>query len=359
MAKRVYNFNPGPSTLPLEVLEKVQSELLDYRGTGMSVLEISHRSKEYEEVNARAASLLRELLGLGADYQVLFVGGGASTQFTMIPMNFLPDGGVAAYVDTGEWASRAIKEAKLLGRVEVVASSKEQSYTSVPKEIPCPPNAAYLHITSNNTIFGTQYHSFPNPGAVPLVCDMSSDICSRRIDAKKFAFLYAGAQKNLGPAGVTVVIVRDDFLAKAKEGNPTMLDYRTHAKNQSLYNTPPVFAVYMVDLVLQWIRAQGGLAAIEEVNRAKQQAIYDVIDGAPDYFRGTVQRESRSWMNITLRLPNEDLEKKLVSEAKQAGFIGLKGHRSVGGVRVSLYNAMPLEGARKLAAFLTEFKAKN
>jgi phosphoserine aminotransferase len=324
----------------------------------MSIMEISHRSKPYEEVNERAAMLLRELLGLGSDYHVLFLGGGASTQFAMIPMNFLPKDGFAGYADTGEWAARAIKEAGRFGRVEVVASSKEKNYTFIPK-MSCPPGAAYLHVTSNNTIFGTQMHAFPETGNVPLVSDMSSDICSRRVDAKKFALIYAGAQKNLGPSGVTVVILKDEFLAKAREGNPTMLDYRTHAKNQSLYNTPPVFAVYVMDLVLQWIKAQGGLAAVEEVNRAKQKAIYDLIDAQPDYFRGTAERESRSWMNLTLRLPNEDLEKKFVSEAEKAGFIGLKGHRSVGGIRVSLYNALPLEGAQKLAEFMKAFKARN
>jgi phosphoserine aminotransferase len=359
--KRVLNFNPGPAVLPLEVLETVQRELLDFKGTGMSVLEISHRSPEYEEVNNSAVSLMREVMGLGENYKVLFVGGGASTQFAMIPMNFLNPGKTAAYVDTGSWAGKAIKEAKLFGNVHVAFSSKEFGYNRLPTmtEIKLPSDAAYLHLTSNETINGTQFSDFPDSGTVPLICDMSSDILSRCRDFAKFALIYAGAQKNIGPAGVTAVVIRDDMLARCKEGLPTMLNYNTHAKENSLYNTPPVFGVYMMKLVLEWIMKQGGLQAVEKVNRAKKDSIYNLMEKDPDYFRGTVDKGSRSWMNITMRLPNEDLEKKFLAEAKGKGFIGLKGHRSVGGIRVSLYNAMTLEGATRLAEFMEEFRKSN
>ncbi len=361
MTKRVFNFNPGPATLPLEVLKTAQEELLDYRGTGMSILEISHRSPEFEEINKTAMDLMRELMGLGANYKVLFVGGGASTQFTMVPQNFLGEGKTAAYVDTGEWSSKAIKEAKKIGNVQVLASSKEQKYGFVPKasDIKVPGDAAYLHLTSNNTIYGTQFQTFPDAGSVPLICDMSSDVLSRRRDFGKFALIYAGAQKNIGPAGVTVVVVREDLLARCPEKLPTMLNYKTHADKDSLYNTPPAFPIYLVKLVLEWVKKQGGLAAVEKVNDAKQKVIYGLIDEHPAYFKGTVQKDSRSWANITLRLPSEDLEKKLIAEAKQKGFVGIKGHRSVGGIRVSLYNAMPLEGAEKLAELMRAFMKAN
>lgn len=361
MANRVFNFNPGPSTLPLDVLKIVQEELLDYRGTGMSIMESSHRSPEFDEINNTAMALFHEVLGLNDDYHVLFVGGGASTQFAMIPMNFLNPGQKAAYVDTGTWSSKAIKEGKLLGEVHLAASSKDAEYTFIPKvsDIQYPADAAYLHITSNNTIKGTQYHEFPDTGKVPLICDMSSDIASRQLDFNKFSLIYAGAQKNLGPSGVTVVIIRDDLLAKGKEGLPTMLSYKTHAEKKSLYNTPPAFGIYIVKLVMEWIKNQGGLAGIEKINREKKDLIYNVIDSNPDFYRGPVRKDSRSWMNITLRLPTEDLEKKFIAEAKEAKFVGLKGHRSVGGVRVSLYNALPLEGARKLAEFMENFKKNN
>lgn len=361
MAKRVYNFNPGPATLPLEVLEIVQKELLDYRGTGMSILESSHRAPEYDEINKQAMALAKELFGLGDDYKVLFMTGGASTQFALIPMNLIGEGKVGAYVDTGSWSSKAIKEAEIYGACQAVASSKADNYTYIPKvsDIKAPKNAAYLHITSNNTIFGTQYHEFPNPGDVPLIVDMSSDIASRKIDFTKFAVIYAGAQKNIGPAGVTLVLIRDDMLARCPDKIPTMFNYKTHAGKDSLYNTPPCFAVYIMKLVFEWIKKQGGLNAVEKVNREKQSIIYNLIDAHPDYFKGTVKKDSRSWMNITMRLPNEDLEKKFIAEAKSAGFVGLKGHRSVGGVRISLYNALPLEGAKKLGEFMESFRKAN
>ncbi len=358
MAKKVYNFNPGPAILPRDVLEIVQSELLDYNGTGMSVLEISHRSAEYEEINNRAMSLLLELMQLDGQYKVLFLGGGASTQFAMLPMNFLSKGQTAAYVDTGEWAAKAAKEAKLFGTVHVAASTKEEKYRRIPRlaEIRYPSEVAYLHLTSNNTIYGSQFHWWPETGNVPLVCDMSSDILSRKLDFSQFSMIYAGAQKNLGPAGVTVVIVRDTFLAKAQSNLPTMLSYKTHADKLSLYNTPPVFAVYILKLVLEWIKKSGGLSAIEKANVAKKERIYQMMDLFPDFYRGTVDADSRSWMNLTMRLPSEDLEKKFLSEAKASGLIGLKGHRDVGGIRVSLYNAMSLEGATRLNEFMDAFK---
>jgi phosphoserine aminotransferase len=359
--KRVFNFNPGPAVLPLEVLEIVQREMLDFKGTGMSILEISHRSTEYEEVNNAAMALAKEIMGLGDNYKILFLGGGASTQFAMVPMNFLHPGKTAAYVDIGSWSSKAVKEAKLVGNVQIAASTKEAGYNKLPNwgDLKYPADAAYLHVTSNETINGTEFSDFPDTGAVPLICDMSSDMLSRRRDFGKFALIYAGAQKNLGPAGVTMIVIREDMLGRVKEGLPTMLNYNTHAKENSLYNTPPVFGVYMVKLVLEWIKKQGGLQAVEKVNCAKKDRIYGLMDQHPDYFKGTVDKGSRSWMNITMRLPNEDLEKKFLAEAKAKGFIGLKGHRSVGGIRVSLYNAFPLDGANRLAEFMESFRKAN
>lgn len=363
MGKQVFNFNPGPAVLPKEVLQQAQAELLDYKGTGMSVLEISHRSAEYEEINNAAMALVREVMGLGENYKVIFMGGGASLQFTMVPMNLFPRGGTASYVETGSWAEKAIKEAKklALGNVNVAASMKEEKFSRIPKqnELKIASDAAYVHITTNNTIYGCQWQYVPEVGNIPLVADMSSDIMSRQMDFKKFALIYAGAQKNLGPAGATMIIIRDDLLAKCMDGLPTMLSYKTHADKLSLYNTPPVFAVYIVRLVLEWIKKQGGLKAVEKVNMAKKERIYQMMDLYPDYYRGTVKPDSRSWMNLTLRLPSEELEKKFLSEAKGTGFVGLKGHRDVGGIRVSLYNALPLEGANKLAEFMEKFKKAN
>ncbi len=359
MSKRVFNFNPGPACLPLEVLKRVQEELLDYKSTGMSVMEISHRSKEYDEINDTAIALTRELLGLDDSYHVLFLGGGASTQFAMIPMNFLHSGKTAAYVDTGAWSAKAIKEAQRIGTVHVAASSKETKYDHIPDKLDIPKGAAYLHVTSNNTIYGTQYQSFPSPGGVPYICDMSSDILSRRREFSAFDMIYAGAQKNLGPAGVTLVIIKQGLLDTCSDKIPTIFNYQTHAKKKSLYNTPPVFAVYIYKLILEWIKLRGGLAAVEKVNMAKEERIYQMIDLYPDYYRGTVKPNSRSWMNLTLRLPSEDLEQKFVLEAKGAGMVGLKGHRDVGGIRVSLYNAVPLEAVDRLVEFMENFKKEN
>jgi len=358
MVKRNVNFNPGPAALPLDVLKIVQGELLDYQGSGMSILETSHRAKEFEAINDQATALIRELLGLGTDYQVLFLGGGASTQFALIPMNFIDDGQMAAYVETGEFASKALKECQIVAKAHVAFSSKEERYRRVPKmnEIKYPENVAYLHICSNNTIEGTQFHEFPNTGKVPLVADMTSDIASRRLDFKKFSLIYAGAQKNLGPAGVTLVAIHDDFLAKSKEGLPTIFSYKTHANNKSLYNTPPVFGVYIMKLVLEWIKSKGGLAGVEKINAAKKDLLYSAIDAAPDFYKGTVEKDSRSWMNVTMRLPNEYLEDKFIAEAMKEGLVGIKGHRSVGGIRFSIYNAVSLEDIRKTVDFMDKFR---
>ncbi len=361
MSNRVFNFNPGPSTLPLDVLKRAQNELLDFKGTGMSILEISHRSPEYDEVHNSAIANAKALMGLDDSYKILFVGGGASSQFAHIPINFLKKGETAAYVDTGTWSTKAIKEAGLFGNVHLAGSSKDDSYTFIPSadDLDLPSNTAYLHITTNNTIKGTQYYYIPETGEIPLIADMSSDILSKQLDFSKFSMIYAGAQKNLGPSGVTMIAIRASMLDKINDDVPTMFDYRTHASKNSLFNTPPVFPIYIVKLVFDWIQEQGGLAAVEEVNRKKKDTVYGLIDQYPDFFRGPVKTESRSWMNVALRLPSEELEQKLIAETKAAGFIGLKGHRSVGGVRVSIYNAMTLEGVEKVTDFMTDFMHKN
>ena len=361
MSNRVYNFNPGPSTLPLEVLKKAQNEFLDFQGTGMSIMEISHRSPEYDAVHNRAIASAKALMGLDDSYKILFVGGGASTQFAHIPLNFLEKEQTAAYVDTGTWSTKAIKEAGLFGNVHLAGSSKADEYIFIPKaeELDIPVAAAYLHITTNNTIKGTQYYYIPETGDVPLIADMSSDILSKQLDFSKFSMIYAGAQKNLGPSGVTMIVIKDSMLDRIKDGVPTMFDYRTQASKNSLFNTPPVFPIYIVNLVLDWIIEQGGLEAIENVNQKKKDTVYNLIDLYPDFFRGTVKKESRSWMNVTLRLPSEELEQKMIVEGKAAGFIGLKGHRSVGGIRVSIYNSMTLEGAEKVADFMKHFMDQN
>jgi phosphoserine aminotransferase len=356
--KRYVNFNAGPAALPLDVLKIAQNELLDYQGSGMSILESSHRAKEFEAVNDQTIALVHEVLGIGANYQVLFVGGGASTQFAYIPMNFVGDGQTAAYVDTGEFAFKAMKECQIVAKAHVAFSSKEEKYRRVPKmsEIKYPENVAYLHICTNNTIEGTQFHEFPNTGNVPLIADMSSDIASRQLDYKKFALFYAGAQKNLGPAGVALVVIRDDFLARGKKGLPTMLTYKTYADNKSLYNTPPVFAIYMMKLVLEWVKKQGGLTGVEKVNIAKKDLLYKVIDADPDFYKGTAEKASRSWSNVTMRLPTEDLENKFIADASKEGLVGLKGHRSVGGIRFSIYNAVSVEDIQKTVDFMGKFR---
>lgn len=357
---RAYNFNAGPAALPLEVLQRAQEQFVEYEGIGMSIMEISHRSKEYERVNSETQQLLKKLLQIPDGYKVLFMQGGASSQFAMIPMNLLREGTTAAYVDTGSWAKKAIAEAKLFGEVKIVASSKDGQYTTIPSldELELPEKTAYLHVTSNETIGGIQYKSFPNTGDVPLVSDMSSDILSRPIDVSQFGLIYAGAQKNLGPSGVTVVIIRED-LVEANEHLPTMFRYSTHVSNDSLYNTPPVYSVYMVNLVLQWIDNNGGLAVMEQRNREKAQLIYDVIDQSGGFYRGVAHPDYRSPMNITFRLENEELENLFIKESMEQGFVGLKGHRSVGGLRASTYNAVPYESCQALQQFMLDFLKRN
>jgi phosphoserine aminotransferase len=360
MTKRIYNFYAGPATLPLPALKKAQEEFLNFSGTGMSILEISHRSKEYDAVHKQATDLVKELMKLPDDYKVLWLQGGASTQFYMVPVNLQVKGKPMEYVNTGVWAKKAIKEAKFYGDVNVVASSEAENFSYIPKNIKFSDKAAYAHITGNNTIYGTEYHEWPKtPSDVPLVCDMSSNMMDKVVDAKKFGVIYAGAQKNIGPAGVTMLIVREDLLKRVSENTPTMQKWVTHSDKDSLFNTCPTFSIYMCKLCLEHLKSIGGIPAIEKLNRKKAKIIYDVIDKSKGFYKGHAKPDSRSLMNITFRLPNEELEQKCVSEAKQKELIGLKGHRSVGGMRASIYNAMPIEGAEKLAEFLKEFQDKN
>ena len=357
--KRVYNFNPGPAVLPLEVLQEAQAELLNFKGTGMSVMEISHRSKEFEAVIQTAEADLRELLGIPANYKIMFLQGGATLQFAMLAMNLRATGS-ADYIVTGAWSKIALKEAQKLGTARAAANTEKEGFNCIPASLDLDPNAAYLHMTSNETIHGVEYFSEPTPPAgVPLVCDTSSDFISRPIDISKYAFLYAGAQKNAGPSGVTVVIARDDMLERTPANLPVMLDYKTLAASGSLHNTPPSFAIYMVGLVFQWAKRQGGLAAIEKVNRVKAGLVYDAIDQSGGFYRGHAKPEARSLMNIPFRLPSEELEETFAKEAKKNNLIGLKGHRSVGGMRASVYNAVTTEGAQSLVDFMKEFQKKN
>ncbi len=358
--KRAFNFNAGPSALPLEVLQKAQAELVDFKGTGMSVMELSHRSATFETVHNEAIARLRKLFEIPENYEVLFLQGGASLQFTMIPMNFLAEGQKASYIQTGAWSEKAFKEAKFFGTPVEAASTKENNYKNIPalSDITVDEDAAYVHLTSNNTIFGTQWKTFPTT-SVPLIADMSSDILSKKVDVSKFAMIYAGAQKNLGPSGVTVVIARKDLLETANTNIPTMLQYATHVKNNSLYNTPPTFGIYMLGEVLKWVEEQGGLEVIEKRNEEKAKYIYDTIDNSNGFYYGHATEDSRSLMNITFRVADEELEKKFLAEAKEAGFVGLNGHRSVGGCRASAYNAVPVEACKALADFMVKFQQDN
>lgn len=359
--KRAYNFNAGPAALPFAVLQKAQEELLDFQGTGMSIMELSHRSKAYGAVHNDAGLLLKELLQIPEDYDVLFLQGGASLQFAMVPMNFLATGQKAGYIMTGTWSEKALKEAELFGETFKAAGSKESGYRYIPKqeEIKYGQDTAYLHLTSNNTIYGTQWQELPDTGHIPLVADMSSDILSRPFDVSKFALIYAGAQKNLGPSGVTVVIIKKSFLETANPNLPTMLKYSTYAKDNSLYNTPPTFGIYMLKLVLSWAKEIGGLREISRMNQEKAAFIYDTIDKSNGFFVGHAQKDSRSLMNITFRLKDEELEKKFLDEAKEAGFVGLNGHRSVGGCRASVYNAVTYESCKALQDFMVQFQKQN
>lgn len=357
----VHNFNAGPAVLPRAVLERAQAELLDYQGRGMSILEMSHRSKEYEAVNRSAEARFKRLLGLGDDYRVLFMQGGASAQFALVALNFLAPGATADYVITGAWGEKALEEARRVGQVHVAASTAAGGFRAVPAlgELRLSERPAYVHITSNETIQGVQWPALPDLGEVPLVADMSSDILSRPFDATRFALIYAGAQKNIGPAGVTAVVVSQRFLERARDGLPAIFSYKTYAKNNSLYNTPPVFAVYLLDLVLAWIEEQGGLEAMARRNAAKAALVYAAIDRSGGFYRGHAEPGSRSQMNVTFRLPDEALERQFVAEAEAQGMVGLAGHRSVGGIRASLYNALEPDSCAALAAFMDEFLRRN
>lgn len=346
--------------LPLPVLEQAQRELLSLPGVGMSVMEISHRSKTFEDIIQSAEQGLRELLGLPENYHVLFLQGGASLQFSMVPLNLLPVDGSADYIITGAWSKKALKEARRVGRVNIAGSTEEGNFKRIPRqeELRLDPQAAYVHITTNNTIFGTQWHWLPEVGEVPLIADSSSDILSRPIPVEKYALIYAGAQKNIGPAGVTVVIIRDDLLRRIPDGLHTMLDYRTHVENKSLYNTPNTWGIYIVNLVCRWLKEKGGLSVMARENEEKARILYEAID-ATDFYRGHADPDARSQMNVTFRLPSEELEKQFVKEATAAGLDGLKGHRSVGGLRASIYNAFPRAGVEALVSFMREFERKN
>ncbi len=360
MTERIHNFSAGPAVLPLPVLEEAQRDMLSLPGVGMSLMEISHRSKPFDEIFSRAEAGLRELLGIPDNYHVLFLQGGASLQFSMIPMNFLPAESSADYVITGSWGKKALKEAKRAGGVSVAATMADGGFTRVPAqdELKLDPKAAYVHITTNETIEGVEWKQEPEVGAVPLVADASSDILSHPIPLDKYALVYAGAQKNMGPSGVTLVIIRDDLLARIPDGLHTMLDYRTHVENKSLYNTPNTWGIYIISLVCKWLKDKGGLAAMQRENETKAGLIYNVID-ASGFYRGHADPDSRSIMNVTFRLPSEELEKKFTAEATAQGMDGLKGHRSVGGIRASVYNAFPQAGVEALVAFMKDFEKRN
>ncbi len=357
---RKHNFNAGPAALPLEVLKTAADQLVDFHGIGMSIMEVSHRSSDYEAVHNQAQQLLRELLNIPDNYKVLFLQGGASLQFAMVPMNYLSQGKVACYVQTGNWSNKALKEAKLLGETKVVAS-----IDATPKRIPdikhldLPDNAAYVHVTSNETIEGLTMREFPATGDIPLISDMSSDILSRPVDVSQFGLIYAGAQKNLGPSGVTIVIIRDDMLDKVPATLPSMLRYDIHAKGNSLYNTPPTIAIYLTGLVLQWVKDQGGLQSLAQKNIRKAGLIYDAIDRSEGFYEGIVAKEDRSVMNITFGLQTSELEAVFLQEAKELGFIGLKGHREVGHMRASAYNAVPEASCQALADFMRDFQQRH
>ena len=360
MTERIFNFSAGPAVIPVPVLEQARDEMLSLPGVGMSVMEISHRSKTFDEIINGAESGLRELLGIPKDYVVLFLQGGASLQFSMVPMNFLSLDSSADYIITGSWGKKAIKEAQKCGTADAAANMADGGFTRVPTqdELQLNPSAAYVHLTSNETIEGVEFKTEPEVGEVPLIADMSSNILSKPIPVDKYGLIYAGAQKNMGPSGVTVVIMREDLLPRVREGLATMLDYNTHAKNKSLYNTPNTWGIYILNLVCKWLKDKGGLTGMQQENEAKANLIYDAID-ATDFYRGHADSDCRSAMNVTFRLPSEDLEKKFASEATAQGLDGLKGHRSVGGIRASIYNAFPKEGCEALVQFMKEFAQKN
>jgi phosphoserine aminotransferase len=358
--QRIFNFSAGPAVLPVPVLEEAQRDLVSLPGVGMSVLEISHRSKTFEDILARTEADIRTLGGVPASHKVLFLQGGASTQFSMVPMNLLTAGRTADYIVTGGWAQKAVKEAQRVGAVHIAGSTEPENFARIPRqdELTLTPDAAYVHVTTNNTLFGTEWKTDPTVGDVPLVADTSSDMFSRPIDVSRYGLIYAGAQKNLGPSGVTLVIIREDLLSRSSKSLPTMMNYAVHAENGSMYNTPPCFGIYLMGLVVKWAIAQGGLTAIGARNERKAGTLYAEIDRT-GFYRGTADKGSRSMMNVTFRLPSEDLEQAFVKESTAAGLDGLKGHRSVGGMRASIYNAFPDEGIDALVSFMQEFEKKR
>ena len=361
MEKRIYNFAAGPAILPEPVLKEAQEQLWALPGIGMSILEISHRSKVFDKIIAEAKEGLKSLLGINDNYELLFLQGGASLQFSMIPLNLMVKNKRADYIVTGSWSKKAVKEAKRVGTVNIAASTEEGNFKRIPKqeELKLDPQADYVHFTSNNTIFGTEWHKEPEVGNVPLVCDASSDMLHKKIDVNKYALIYAGAQKNMGPSGVTFIILRKDMLERSSDSLHTMLNYKTHAENNSLYNTPNVFGIYIINLVCKWLKGLGGLDGMYKINKEKADILYKCIDESGGFYKGHADKDSRSLMNITFNLATEDLEKKLVSEATAAGFDGLKGHRSVGGLRASIYNAFPKKGVEDLVSFMKNFQKKN
>ncbi|MBQ9847314.1 MAG: 3-phosphoserine/phosphohydroxythreonine transaminase [Clostridia bacterium] len=358
---RVYNFSAGPSMLPEKVLKTAAEEMLDYKGSGQSVMEMSHRSKTYQQIFDETEALLREIMNIPDNYKVLFLQGGASTQFAMIPLNLMNKNNKADFVVTGQWAKKAYKEAARYGTANVVASSEDKTFSYIPKldKATFTPDADFFHICVNNTIYGTKWNTFPETGDVPLIGDISSCILSEPIDVTKFGMLYAGAQKNMAPAGVTIVIIREDLIGNAMDITPTMLNYSTHSENGSMFNTPPCYCIYVAKLVLEWIKNDiGGLEKMKELNEKKAKLLYDFLDSS-EMFRGTVVAEDRSLMNVPFVTGNDELDAKFVKEATAAGFVNLKGHRSVGGMRASIYNAMPIEGVEKLVDFMKAFEAAN
>ena len=361
MSERIFNFGAGPAVLPEPVLEEARRDLMALPGVGMSILEISHRSKTFDAIIQGCEADIRRLGAVPSNYHVLFLQGGASLQFSMVPMNLLPPNGKADYIVTGSWSKKAVKEAQKIGVVQIAATTEPENFRRIPKqsELKLDPHASYVHFTTNNTIFGTEWAREPDVGAVSLVADASSDIFSRPMDVSRYALIYAGAQKNLGPAGVTLVILREDLLERIPKNLPTMLDYKIHAENKSLYNTPPVFAIYIMGLVAKWLVKEGGLEAIGHKNAEKANLLYDAMEASGGFYRPHAEPDSRSRMNVTFRLPSEELEKQFVPEATKAGLDGLKGHRSVGGIRASLYNALPRKGVEALVSFMNEFQKKN
>lgn len=366
MEKRIYNFSAGPAILPEEVLLEAQKELFALPGVGMSILEISHRSKTFEAILAEAKSGIKSLLNVPDNYEILFLQGGASLQFSMVPLNLMPPKNKADYISTGSWSKKAIKEAKRVGTVNIAATTEEgegdkKYFKRIPKqsELKLDPDAAYVHFTSNNTIFGTQWQSEPEVGNVPLVCDASSDILHKPIDVSKYGLIYAGAQKNIGPSGVVLVIIRKDLLERSQDSLHTMLNYKIHVENDSMYNTPNTFGIYIIKIVAKHLASLGGLSKMYEINKTKAKILYDAIDNSNGFYKGHAEKESRSLMNVTFNLATADLEKKLIDEATKAGFNGLKGHRSVGGLRASIYNAFPKKGVEDLANFMNDFRKKN